>query len=176
MKRVYVWRLSNCRTIFFPHLCSSQPTRSTTGETTTSCFPLPLEQAFAPYSTYKRHPPFDMYWIFFLTSTFFLFARNDNHKQLIDQVDVWGGAAKTAPRIFCGVYTYHANHATKIKVRAAANQRTPDSDSNVSSPPFAPRGMRCVMGGFRVCGFKYNDWTGVRAPCFGTGVQFTSLL
>ncbi|CAN0045847.1 unnamed protein product [Ectocarpus sp. 4 AP-2014] len=40
---------------------------------------------------------------------------NDSHKQLIDQVDVWGGAAKTAPRIFCGVYTYHANHDTKIK-------------------------------------------------------------
>lgn len=45
-------------------------------------------------------------------------TRNDNHKKLIDQVDVWAGAAKTKPRIFCGIYTYHKNHFTKVKVRA----------------------------------------------------------
>eukprot|EP00903_Cladosiphon_okamuranus_P008045 g7759.t1 len=40
---------------------------------------------------------------------------DDNHKKLIDQVDVWAGAAKTKPRIFCGIYTYEKNHHTKVK-------------------------------------------------------------
>lgn len=43
-------------------------------------------------------------------------SRNDGHKQLLNQVDVWGGAAKLAPRIFCGIYTYQKNHQTKVKV------------------------------------------------------------
>ncbi|CAM9302545.1 unnamed protein product [Pylaiella littoralis] len=40
---------------------------------------------------------------------------NDNHKQLIDQVNVWGIAVKQEPRIFCGIYTYSKNHFTKVK-------------------------------------------------------------
>lgn len=40
---------------------------------------------------------------------------SDGHKKLLDQVDVWGGSAKLAPRIFCGIYTYHKNHKTKVK-------------------------------------------------------------
>ncbi len=44
--------------------------------------------------------------------------RNDNHKQLVAQIDVWAIAAKATPKIFCGIYTYHKNHHTKVKVSA----------------------------------------------------------
>lgn len=47
------------------------------------------------------------------------YTRNDNHKRLIDQVDVWAGSTKTKPRIFCGIYTYEKNHYTKVKVSAS---------------------------------------------------------
>ena len=50
----------------------------------------------------------------------FIFIRLDNHKKLTDQIDVWGGSAKLSPRIFCGIYTYHKNHDTKVKVRRRA--------------------------------------------------------
>lgn len=54
-------------------------------------------------------------------------ARNDGHKQLIDQVEVWGVAAKTAPRILCGIYTYHNNHQTKVKVRVRTSEARRDA-------------------------------------------------
>ncbi|CAN0346077.1 unnamed protein product, partial [Ectocarpus fasciculatus] len=39
----------------------------------------------------------------------------DDHKKLLTQIDVWDGAEKGAPRIFCGIYTHEKNHATKVK-------------------------------------------------------------
>lgn len=60
--------------------------------------------------------------------------RNDKHKQLIDQVDVWGGAAKASPRIFCGIYTYHANHFTKVKVRTSERRSYMGSYWTVATP------------------------------------------
>ena len=44
--------------------------------------------------------------------------RDDDHKKLLSQVDVWLGGAliKKAPRVFCGIYTHQPNHATKVKV------------------------------------------------------------
>lgn len=57
-----------------------------------------------------------------------LILRNDNHKQLIDQVDVWGGAAKLKPRILCGIYTYENNHNTKVKVSKAKTRLRSRSD------------------------------------------------
>lgn len=42
--------------------------------------------------------------------------RSDKHRDLLNQVEVWGGAAKATPRIFCGIYTHKANHYTKVKV------------------------------------------------------------
>ena len=42
-------------------------------------------------------------------------CRDDGNKQLLGQVNVWQGAKKTTPRIFCGIFTHQANHATKMK-------------------------------------------------------------
>eukprot|EP00903_Cladosiphon_okamuranus_P006776 g6606.t1 len=39
----------------------------------------------------------------------------DGHKKLLAQVNVWQGAQKTTPRVFCGIYTHQPNHATKVK-------------------------------------------------------------
>lgn len=61
-------------------------------------------------------------------------TRNDNHKQLIDQIDVWGGAAKTKPRILCGVYTYEKNHSTKVKVSKSTDLDRVDSTRVESIP------------------------------------------
>lgn len=51
--------------------------------------------------------------------------REDGHKKLLNQVEVWGGAAKGTPRIFCGIYTYHKNHQTKVKVRCVLETCAP---------------------------------------------------
>lgn len=61
--------------------------------------------------------------LFFFSGVFssFFFQRHDDDdddRQLVDQIEVWGGAAKAAPKILCGIYTYHANHKTKVKVSA----------------------------------------------------------
>ncbi|CAB1119605.1 unnamed protein product [Ectocarpus sp. CCAP 1310/34] len=49
-------------------------------------------------------------------------GRNDDHKKLLAQVRVWEGAAKTAPRIFCGISTRHQNHRTNVKVGRAIKE------------------------------------------------------
>lgn len=43
--------------------------------------------------------------------------REDDHEKLFSQVNVWQGALKKIPRVFCGIYTHQTNHATKVKVR-----------------------------------------------------------
>lgn len=43
-------------------------------------------------------------------------SREDGHKKLLAQVDVWQRAQKTTPRVFCGIYTHQTNHVTKTKV------------------------------------------------------------
>ncbi|CAM9609127.1 unnamed protein product [Ectocarpus fasciculatus] len=40
---------------------------------------------------------------------------NDDHKKMLAHVDVWEGASKTMPRIFCGIFTHTKNHFTKVK-------------------------------------------------------------
>ncbi|CAM9672737.1 unnamed protein product [Ectocarpus sp. 6 AP-2014] len=42
-------------------------------------------------------------------------AMNDDHKKMLTHVDVWKGASKTMPRIFCGIFTHRKNHFTKVK-------------------------------------------------------------
>ncbi|CAM9450923.1 unnamed protein product [Ectocarpus sp. 4 AP-2014] len=42
-------------------------------------------------------------------------AMNDDHKKMLTHVDVWEGASKTMPRIFCGIFTHRKNHFTKVK-------------------------------------------------------------
>lgn len=49
-------------------------------------------------------------------STYYDTFREDDHKKLLAQVDVWRGAARAAPRIFCGIYTHQKNHKTNVKV------------------------------------------------------------
>eukprot|EP00752_Nemacystus_decipiens_P004620 g4217.t1 len=39
----------------------------------------------------------------------------DGHKKLLAQVNIWEGAQMTTPRVFCGIFTHQANHATKVK-------------------------------------------------------------
>eukprot|EP00752_Nemacystus_decipiens_P004621 g4218.t1 len=39
----------------------------------------------------------------------------DSHKKLLAQVNVWQGARRTSPRVFCGIFTHQTNHATKVK-------------------------------------------------------------
>ena len=43
-------------------------------------------------------------------------CREDDHKKLLAQVNVWQNAQKTTPRVFCGIYTHQPNHETKLKV------------------------------------------------------------
>lgn len=43
-------------------------------------------------------------------------CREDGHKKLLAQVNVWQSAQLTAPRVFCGIFTHQLNHATKVKV------------------------------------------------------------
>lgn len=80
--------------------------------------------------------------------------RNDNHKQLIDQIDVWGGAAKLKPRILCGVYTYENNHDTKVKVSEARARAVVLFESirfrliDKMSLFRGVRSMRYICGGF----------------------------
>ncbi|CAM9474717.1 unnamed protein product [Ectocarpus fasciculatus] len=40
---------------------------------------------------------------------------DDDHKKLLSQIRVWEAAAKTEPRIFCGISTRHQNHRTNVK-------------------------------------------------------------
>ncbi|CAM9231942.1 unnamed protein product [Ectocarpus fasciculatus] len=40
---------------------------------------------------------------------------DDDHKKLLAQIRVWEAAAKTEPRIFCGISTRHQNHHTNVK-------------------------------------------------------------
>lgn len=44
--------------------------------------------------------------------------REDDHKKLLAQVDVWQHAEKATPKVFCGIFTHHPNHSTQVKVRA----------------------------------------------------------
>eukprot|EP00752_Nemacystus_decipiens_P004599 g4198.t1 len=39
----------------------------------------------------------------------------DDHKKLLDQIDVYQHAERKTPRVFCGVYTHHPNHSTQVK-------------------------------------------------------------
>lgn len=75
-------------------------------------------------------------------------CRNDNHKQLIDQVDVWGGSAKTNPRILCGIYTYEKNHFTKVKVRASIGSTLSHSIRLISNSVRCLYSVRYAWAGF----------------------------
>eukprot|EP00611_Tribonema_gayanum_P021853 TRINITY_DN4295_c0_g1_i1.p1 TRINITY_DN4295_c0_g1~~TRINITY_DN4295_c0_g1_i1.p1 ORF type:complete len:463 (-),score=143.67 TRINITY_DN4295_c0_g1_i1:57-1445(-) len=39
----------------------------------------------------------------------------DGHSKLLSKVNIWGGSARKTPRVFCGIYTHHKNHDTKVK-------------------------------------------------------------
>ncbi|CAM9581065.1 unnamed protein product [Ectocarpus fasciculatus] len=40
-------------------------------------------------------------------------AMNDYHKKMLAHVDVWEGASKTMPRIFCGIFTHRKTTSRK---------------------------------------------------------------
>lgn len=56
--------------------------------------------------------------------------RDDDHKNMLAHVDVWEGASKTTPRIFCGIFTHRKNHFTKVKVGARSLKANPRPMTN----------------------------------------------